>query len=279
MKNLKFTLICALIKLTIAGCGSARMENPSDQPGTRQEEPSATEEPEVRREEPSATQEPELASTYVDYRVLAIQSSRYEQDAPKDYVITSMSEFESFQERYPEICGGKDFMETFHTEIKGYFIDNTLVCHMETVGSGSIVFEITGVSFDENHAASIEFNRIDPSGAGTCDMATWFMFAEIPNGDVQEAEGLSAQDIEDMSVVDEAMIGVLRTEEFINASVADRKNMAEEMLKELEEQGLICNVYFDEEDMFSFQYKCGVLGGVDILLDSERYYVGGEPIN
>ena len=227
MKNLKFTLICALITLTIAGCGSARMENPSDKPGTRQETPAAT-------EASAVTQEPERASTYADYRVLAIKSSRYEQDAPKDYVITSMSEFESFQERYPEICGGKDFMETFHTEIKGYFIDNTLVCHMETVGSGSIVFEITGVSFDENHAAYIEFNRIDPNGAGTCDMATWFMFAEIPNGGVQEAEGLSAQDIEDMSVVDEAMIGVLRTEEFINASVADRKNMAEEMLKELD---------------------------------------------
>lgn len=53
----------------------------------------------------------------------------------------------------------------------------------------------------------------------------------------------------------------------------------EGFLKELEEQGLIANVCHDEDDMFTFQYKCGVLGGMDILLDSERYYVGGEAIN
>ena len=53
----------------------------------------------------------------------------------------------------------------------------------------------------------------------------------------------------------------------------------EGFLKELEEQRLIVNVYYDEDGMFTFQYKCGILGGMDILLNSERYYVGGEAIN
>ena len=281
MKNLKFTLICALITLTIAGCGSARMENPSDKPGTRQETPAAT-------EAPAATQEPERASTYADYRVLAIKSSRYEQDAPKDYVFMSMAEFEKFKELHPEICGDKEFMETFHTDVKGYFIDNTLICHVETVGSGSIEFEITGVRFDENNAATIEFKRSEPE-IGTCDMATWFMFAEIPGDEIvtevefgdemQKEEGLTDQDIEDMRAVDEAMLEFLRRDGFFDAAVADRRSMTEGFLKELEEQRLIVNVYYDEDGMFTFQYKCGILGGMDILLNSERYYVGGEAIN
>jgi len=53
----------------------------------------------------------------------------------------------------------------------------------------------------------------------------------------------------------------------------------EGFLKELEVQRLIVNVYYDEDGMFTFQYKCGILGGMDILLNSERYYVGGEAIN
>ena len=202
MKNLKLTLVCALITLMIAGCGSAGMENPPDQPRVKREAPA--------EEESSVTEEPERASTYADYKVLAIQSSTYEQDALKDYVITSMSEFERFQELYPRICERKDFMETFHTEIKGYFIDNTLVCHIETVGSGSISFEITGVRFDENNAASIEYDRIDPNGTGTCDVATWFMFAEIPNDAMQPVEVFTDQELKDESVVDDEILLVVR---------------------------------------------------------------------
>ena len=47
-----------------------------------------------------------------------------------------------------------------------------------------------------------------------------------------------------------------------------------EELKELED-----TILGAEEKLFAFEYKCGILGGMDITSNEEKYYVGGEPIN
>jgi len=91
--------------------------------------------------------------------------------------------------------------------------------------------------------------------------------------------GFTQQEADDMQTVNDAIASMLESETFIELDMAGRKEAAESMLCDFVNQGLINDLHFDGESLFSFKYNSGVLGGMQITLDSEKYYYCGEPIN
>lgn len=65
--------------------------------------------------------------------------------------------------------------------------------------------------------------------------------------------------------VDARIREVIESDEYISSSILERKAIAEQLLNELSEDGLIKDIQFSEEDdLFSFEYDDGTLGGVMI---------------
>ncbi len=65
--------------------------------------------------------------------------------------------------------------------------------------------------------------------------------------------------------VDTKISKITDSEEYKESSYDDRKTAIEQLLTELKEEKYIKNVYYDKDNqMFTFQYSSGVLGGVMI---------------
>lgn len=169
MKNKIFLILMSTILTTtvLAGCSN----KPTEQPPSASYPVETVEQP---VEEPTDS---------IECKTLAIQTSMCKANA--DYVIKSQEEFDDFIALYEyddvRICDSEEFTNTFDL-YKGYFIDNTLLVHVELASSGSDTYEITSINLDDSENPYIVVNKTTPEGAiGTCDMATWFFFAEIPN--------------------------------------------------------------------------------------------------
>ena len=86
---------------------------------------------------------------------------------------------------------------------------------------------------------------------------------EIPSGELEAY--LEASDVDEMGNVDEELHDLLSSDEYMNKSQAEKKIACENLLKELENNGEIKNLQYDEDsELFSFEYKNSVLGGVSL---------------
>ena len=72
---------------------------------------------------------------------------------------------------YPELAGYDD----------AYFQDHALLLVTETVSSGSVQLAISSVAIDGTSAA-VTVSHDLPGTAGTADMATWLLWAEVETG-------------------------------------------------------------------------------------------------
>lgn len=72
-----------------------------------------------------------------------------------------------------------------YEELKGYddayFQDHALVLVVETVTSGSAIVEIESIQVSDG-VASVTLLHELPEGAGTADMTTWLLWAEVETG-------------------------------------------------------------------------------------------------
>lgn len=168
MRNKIFLILMSTIltATVLVGCSN----KPTEQP------PSAVDPIET-------VEQPVEETSNIECKTLAIQTSMCKANA--DYVIKSQEDFDNFISLYEyddvRICDSNEFTNTFNL-YKGYFIDNTLLVHVELASSGSDTYEITNINLSDSENPYIVVNRTTPEGSiGTCDMATWFFFAEIPN--------------------------------------------------------------------------------------------------
>ena len=84
--------------------------------------------------------------------------------------------------------------------------------------------------------------------------------------------------LENMEMVDSGLEEVLGSDEFPSATEEERKQLIEEALEELSQEGLIKadSILYDEETgFFSFQYEGGILGGV-MTKDFDKDYNSSE---
>lgn len=103
---------------------------------------------------------------------------------------------------------------------------------------------------------------------------------ETTETEEKEIEPFTEQELNDIEAVDNVIASMVGDTSFYALDMSERKKIAEEKLNELLRQGLITKLSYDEEEkLFAFEYKCGILGGMDITSNEEKYYVGGEPIN
>lgn len=103
---------------------------------------------------------------------------------------------------------------------------------------------------------------------------------ETEEKEEKEIEPFTEQELDDIEAVDNVVASMVDDTSFYDLDMSERKKIAEEKLNELLKQGLITRLSYDEEEkLFAFEYKCGILGGMYITSDNERYYVGGWAIN
>ena len=74
----------------------------------------------------------------------------------------------------PDVAELKKFDEAF-------FEDHALVLVTDTVSSGSVRIELDKIAARDG-TASVTLNRTMPGDAGTTDMATWLLWAEVEPG-------------------------------------------------------------------------------------------------
>ena len=134
-----------------------------------------------------------------------IRTNGYSEDRSYPYhvVISSKKELVDYYEENKELFDleRKDkvysdttigFLDACDKYDDAYFEKQNLVLIVLQEGSGSIRHEITDVRrrFDENDASlgwDITINIIVPE-IGTCDMAQWHLFLEVPMGDVIKSD-------------------------------------------------------------------------------------------
>jgi len=89
--------------------------------------------------------------------------------------------------------------------------------------------------------------------------------------DEDDDDDLTDEDIDNMEIVDNAIEELLNSEEYKNATNEQKANKAIDMLHELGgqyvKQG---SIYNDKDELVSFEYSCGVLGGVQIKDFNDR---------
>lgn len=88
-------------------------------------------------------------------------------------------------------------------------------------------------------------------------------FSEENNKEI--VEGFTDRELSDMEEVDRRIAELMETKEFKKASLSGRKDLAENLLQELLDEGLINHSLIPEEDYLntvSFEYNCNVLGGI-----------------
>ncbi len=81
-----------------------------------------------------------------------------------------------------------------------------------------------------------------------------------------------------VAYVDERIDQLMKSSAYKNSSFEKQKELIFDMLKELERERYIINLYYNEESLlFSFEYSNGTLGGVS--LRDFHQEIDGLPIN
>ena len=97
--------------------------------------------------------------------------------------------------------------------------------------------------------------------------------AEIENVSVE-----SPDEFDKMQLADDKIEELTSSEKYKDASKEERYTLVSDLLESLEAEGSIKNLaYFEEDELFSFQYENGVLGGVS--LDDFSTKPGELPVN
>lgn len=94
-----------------------------------------------------------------------------------------------------------------------------------------------------------------------------------------ETVSLTATDVTDMGLADAAVATLTGSDEYAAMPLEERRAAADEELQALAEEELIegNSIYYDEENqMITFSYACGVLGGV-LLRDLDELEPAGGP--
>ncbi|MBR2176273.1 MAG: hypothetical protein IJ861_04925 [Clostridia bacterium] len=86
--------------------------------------------------------------------------------------------------------------------------------------------------------------------------------SEAPDESAVSEEGLTEQELAYMAKTDSKISDLTNGDEFQNASLQERTALAKELLTELADEGLIKKDFTVSGDMASFEYSCGVLGGI-----------------
>ena len=112
----------------------------------------------------------------------AIQTHEYFDDKGygDKFIIENEGDFDKFTSVF------SDDIEEYRDKLNG----NTIFVMLVEKGSGSIQLELKDVNFDGN-TVNFVVNTINPSGAGTDDMALWYLVAVVPN---EKLEGLDLSD-------------------------------------------------------------------------------------
>lgn len=175
---------------------------------------------------------------------------------------------------YLTSCGKESVEEQTHSKVDPK-IDLALAeAQNNTRDSNSIpdnnLSENTVISEQENTSISEQSMSQDTSISSdrSLDLETFKQFEAdnyepIEDLQAEEKKGLTAEELLQMSNVDDKIEEFINSDEYVKASFNDRKIMTEDFLKGLESEGLIKDVVF-VNDMFSFTYACDVLGGLMI---------------
>ena len=84
--------------------------------------------------------------------------------------------------------------------------------------------------------------------------------------------GFTKQELKDMKKVDKNIAKVSSSEEYNNGTLKDKKLLMKDCLTQLKKKKLISTYHYDKDSkMFSYTYKCGVLGGV-MLVDFDPMF-------
>jgi len=149
--------------------------------------------------------------------------------------------------------------------------------------SATLVFSGCGTTNDDNIAKDIKtVNIIDFKNIKENTEET--VSEEVSKTEENNESAFTQQDLDDVETVDNAILTLRESDEFSNSSAEDRKYMLNDLLNQLQNNALIHNLQCDDSStdemdvVFSFEYKCGILGGASVRLDDE-YYWGDEPIN
>lgn len=84
-------------------------------------------------------------------------------------------------------------------------------------------------------------------------------------------EPFTQEEIDSMQYVNDSILELVESEEFKNASKQDRLDMAIKLTKQLERENYITRIFYDAEDLVSFQYSCGIDGGISLKVNSDYY--------
>lgn len=96
-------------------------------------------------------------------------------------------------------------------------------------------------------------------------LASIFPLPALAAGGASVDGTVTSADARDMSRADAAVEELVASEQYDAMTEADRTQAAVEQLEQLAEQGLVrkSSIYIDEEnDMVTFSYRCGALGGI-----------------
>ncbi|MBP0963750.1 MAG: hypothetical protein J5999_00470 [Oscillospiraceae bacterium] len=146
-----------------------------------------------------------------------------------------------------------------------YYIVFPSAPQTELTVDGYAVFHNGWTSFMENETAYLECPRNGKDDYFYDRMAV--TFAENLNfgADDDSGEGFTDKELDDMETVDEAIGEWLKNSQQMPRD--ERIEGAKELLYELASEGYIrrYSIYFDDRNgMFSFEYSCGVYGGIKI---------------
>ena len=101
--------------------------------------------------------------------------------------------------------------------------------------------------------------------------------------EVVDIEPFTDKELQDMASVDQAIMDLIESKEFIAMNKPERINASQELLKSLESQGLLYAIFYDGADTVGFTYNSGIPGGIYLILDGEYYFTTPDeeqiPIN
>ena len=118
------------------------------------------------------------------------------------YKLDTKDDLDQFREKYRDVFPfeqGYDEVPSFNEATAGYddnfFAEHTVILAYVTANSGSLRFGIRDIYQDDSLFCLNVMQMNDPE-VGTTDMAGWFMFAEIPDADLEGIADFDAKIVE-----------------------------------------------------------------------------------
>ncbi len=96
--------------------------------------------------------------------------------------------------------------------------------------------------------------------------------------DDRSYQPFTQEELDDMQYVNDAVVKLVESDDFENATASGRIVMAYDLLYELQEEGYVTNISYDNDAMLSFTYKCGISGGISTKT-AEDYWIRDEDGN